>query len=120
MSSWMNRLSPEMPVRLSIHAVTVVPMFAPIITLIAWRRVIMPEFTKPTTITVVAEDDCITAVTARPSMRPFMGLLVREASIFLRRLPARFSRALPIMFMPNRNSDRPPMRDKTLKMVILL
>ena len=54
--SWMKMLSPEMPERERIHAVTVVPMFAPIITLIAWRRVIRPEFTKPTTITVVAEE----------------------------------------------------------------
>ena len=57
MSSFTKKLSLWMPVRLRIHAVTVVPTFAPIMTWIAWRRVISPEFTKPTTITVVADDD---------------------------------------------------------------
>ena len=39
------------------HAVTVVPMLAPMITLIACARVSRPAFTKLTTITVVADDD---------------------------------------------------------------
>ena len=46
----------SMPARLKSHAVTVVPTFAPMMTLIACRRVIMPELTKPTTMTVVAEE----------------------------------------------------------------
>ena len=37
--------------------VIVVPIFAPIMTHIACRKVINPEFTNPTTITVVADDD---------------------------------------------------------------
>ena len=49
-------LSLSIPVILIIHAVTVVPTFAPIITLIACFKVIMPELTKPTTITVVADE----------------------------------------------------------------
>ena len=56
----------------------VVPMFAPMITHTAWRSVIMPEFTKPTTITVVAEEDCITAVMTAPTSTPKMGLDVRR------------------------------------------
>ena len=55
-SSWINRLLLEMPARLKIQAVTVVPMLAPIIIWMACRRVISPELTKPTTITVVAEE----------------------------------------------------------------
>ena len=39
------------------QAVTVVPMFAPIMTPIAWANVKRPAFTKLTTITVVADDD---------------------------------------------------------------
>ena len=35
---------------------------------------IMPEFTKPTTITDVAEEDWITAVTPVPSSSPFTGV----------------------------------------------
>ena len=51
------RLSPWMPVRLRIHAVTVVPMLAPMITPTDCESFMMPELTKPTTITVVAEED---------------------------------------------------------------
>ena len=51
-----KKLSLEMPPRLNIQAVTVVPILAPIITLIACFKVINPEFTNPTTITVVAEE----------------------------------------------------------------
>ena len=39
------------------HAVTVVPMLAPMMIPIACATFIIPEFTNPTTITVVAEDD---------------------------------------------------------------
>ena len=55
-NSCMNKLSLEIPPRLNIHAVTVVPIFAPIITPIDCLSVIIPEFTKPTTITVVADE----------------------------------------------------------------
>ena len=40
-----------------IHAVTVVPILAPIITPIDWAKVSKPAFTKLTTITVVADED---------------------------------------------------------------
>ena len=39
------------------HAVTVVPMLAPIMTPIDWVSVNNPAFTKLTTITVVADED---------------------------------------------------------------
>ena len=45
----------------------VVPMLAPIMIHTACLRVIMPELTKPTTITVVAEEDWITAVMPAPT-----------------------------------------------------
>ena len=51
-----NKLSLEIPPKLRSHAVTVVPIFAPMITVIDCFKVIIPEFTKPTTITVVAEE----------------------------------------------------------------
>ena len=66
----MKKLPLEIPARLRIQAVTVVPMLAPIIIWMACRRVISPELTKPTTITVVAEELCITAVTTRPVSNP--------------------------------------------------
>ena len=49
-------LSLEIPPRLNIHAVTVVPILAPIITPMDCFNVITPELTNPTTITVVAEE----------------------------------------------------------------
>ena len=45
-----------MPERLKIQAVMVVPRFAPMMTPVAWDSFIMPELTKPTTMTVVAAE----------------------------------------------------------------
>ena len=56
-SSVIKILSPLICVKDKIHAVTVVPILAPIITPIARESCIIPEFTKPTTITVTAEED---------------------------------------------------------------
>ena len=50
--------------------VMVVPILAPMITHTAWRSVIMREFTNPTTITVIAEEDCTTAVMPAPTITP--------------------------------------------------
>ena len=67
------------------HAVTVVPMFAPIITPIACVRVRRPAFTKLTTITVVADEDWIIDVMPNPVSTPLNGLdVIAESS--LRRL----------------------------------
>ena len=70
LSSWMKKLPPSKPVRLRIQAVTVVPTLAPMMTPMAWRRESRPEFTKPTTMTVVAEELWMTAVTPRPVRKP--------------------------------------------------
>ena len=58
------------------HAVTVVPMLAPIITLIACFRTISPALTKPITMTVVALEDWISPVIIKPTIMPIMGSLV--------------------------------------------
>ena len=47
-------------------------------TLMACRTFIIPELTKPTTMTEVAEEDWITAVTPVPSRTPFSGVLLRR------------------------------------------
>ena len=57
LSSFIIILSPSIPERLKIQDVIVVPTFAPIMMPIACLSFIIPEFTKPTTITVVADDD---------------------------------------------------------------
>ena len=56
--------------------VIVVPIFAPMMIHTACLSVIMPEFTNPTTITVVADDDWITAVTPAPTRTPRKRLAV--------------------------------------------
>ena len=117
-SSCRNRLSPLMPDSDSSHAVTVVPMFAPMITGIDCRRLRSPELTKPTTMTVVADDDWITAVTARPVSRPENRPLVSFARMAFSESPARFSSAVPITLMPNRNRLSEPSMVKKSKIVI--
>ena len=111
--SFRNRLSPSMPPRDRIQAVAVVPTLAPMMTLIAWPRLSRLELTKPTTITVVAEEDWMMAVTARPVRKPSIRLVVSLPRMVRRLEPARRSRALPIMFMPNRNRLRPPIMVNT-------
>ena len=61
-----------------IQPVMLVPISAPWITLSACSGFIMPELTKPTSMTEVAEDDWITAVTPAPSSRPFSGVPERR------------------------------------------
>ena len=100
--------SPLMPPRLRSQAVTVVPMFAPMMTPIACRRVMSPEFTKPTTMTVVADELWMIEVITRPVRKPVRGLPVILLSVVRRRLPARRSSAWPITFMPKRNRHSPP------------
>lgn len=108
-------MPPVIPVRLRTQAVTVVPTLAPMIMLMDWPRVITPEFTKPTTMTVVAEELCITAVTRRPVRKPTTGLSVSLPSTCLRLLPARRSRDCPMMFIPKRKRLRPPSSVKASK-----
>ena len=92
LSSWTKKLPLSSPVRLRIQAVTVVPTLAPMITPMAWRRESRPEFTKPTTITVVAEELWITAVTPMPVRKPRNLREVSLLSSIFRLLPADFSR----------------------------
>ena len=57
-----------------IHAVNVVPIFAPMMTEMAWASVSRPALTNETVITVVAVDDCTEAVTTEPVNNPVMRL----------------------------------------------
>ena len=83
----------SMPPRLRSHAVTVVPTFAPMMTLMACRSVIRPELTKPTTMTVVADELWMIAVTPRPVRKPMATLPVILPSRLRRLPPARRSSA---------------------------
>lgn len=71
----------SIPVRLRSQEVTVVPMLAPMMMPTACVSFMMPEFTKPTTMTVVAEDDWITAVTPAPKRTALIGFDVSFSRI---------------------------------------
>ena len=73
-----------------IHAVTVVPILAPMITPIDCDKVSSPALTKLTTITVVAEEDWISAVMSTPVSTPVTRLVVIAVRIFRKRSPANF------------------------------
>ena len=89
-------------------AVTVVPILAPIMIPIAWDSDIIPAFTKPTTITVVALELWIIPVTTAPTKTPITTLLVRNPIIFFNCSPADFWSPSPIIFMPYKNNPNPP------------
>ena len=95
-----SRLPLWMPVSERIQLVIVVPMFAPMITPTAWESFMMPELTKPTTMTVVAEEDWITAVTAAPSSTARMRLLVSCSRMFSSLPPEARESPSPITCMP--------------------
>ena len=86
--------------RQMIHPVMLVPITAPMMIAIAWRSFIIAEFTKPTTMTLVAEEDWITAVTPVPSRIPLTGVPDRRYRISSSRLPATFFSPSPIRAMP--------------------
>ena len=72
-----NRLSLWMPVVDRSQAVMVVPMLAPRITPTDCSSVMIWELTKPTTMTIVAPEDWMTAVTRVPRSAAFHLLEVR-------------------------------------------
>ena len=83
-----------------IQAVNVVPTFAPIITAIDWPRLIRPALTKLTTITVDADELCISAVIIMPVKSPAKRLRVMADKMLRRRSPAAFCNPSLITFMP--------------------
>ena len=89
-----------MPERLVIQAVRVVPTLAPKMMWMVWENCMMPEFTRPTSMTVVAEEDCMAMVMTAPSTMLRRGLAVILRSISSRRPPAIFSRLEDMTFMP--------------------
>ena len=113
-----SRLSPSRLARLRIHDVAVVPMLAPMMTPTACDSRMMPEFTNPTTITVVAEEDWMTAVTSAPSSTPFHLLEVSFSKICSSRPPLALLSAELMVSIPYKNSARPPTSVSTPKISI--
>ena len=91
-----------------IHAVSVVPILAPMITLMACARVSSPALTKETVITVVAVDDCTAAVTSIPVSIPVNRLVVMAPSTCRNCGPAIFCKASLMVFIPYISSAREP------------
>ena len=79
---------PLMPAVDSIQPVTVVPTFAPTISGMVCRSVMMAELTKPTAMTVVAAEDCTMQVNPAPSRKLLAALVVSLAMMPFSRLPA--------------------------------
>ena len=111
-------LSLSMPVRERIHAVRVVPMLEPMMTPMVCPSSMTPEFTRPTSITVMAEEDWMAMVMPAPSSRLLKGLEVMRLSMRSSLPPAIFSRLLDMTVMPYKKNARPPQRVKTEKMSI--
>ena len=90
----------SIPVRLKSQDVTVVPIFAPMMMPTAWVSFMIPEFTKPTTMTVVADDDWMIAVTPAPKRTALIGFDVSFSRILSSLPPESFSRPFPIVSIP--------------------
>ena len=101
-----SRNDPPKEFRLSSHAVAVVPRFAPIMTPTDWLTLMMPEFTRPTTMTVVT-DDCTKTASPVPNSHPQMRFPVTFSMSPLSLPPASCVSVSLITFMPNMNSARP-------------
>ena len=114
-----QKASLSMPVRLKIQEVTVVPMLAPMMIPTACFRLIIPELTNPTTITVVAEEDWITPVTTAPMSTAFNGLLVSFSRMRSNRPPDARDSPSPNRFIPYRNNASPPTIFSKSKKLIL-
>ena len=102
------------------HAVIVVPILAPMITPTACTSVIRPAFTKPTTITVVAELLCIIAVTPAPTRIPISRFRVRNSSRCFILSPADFCRPSAMTFIPYKNIPRPPAKRNSISICSMI
>ena len=91
--------------------VTVVPIFEPIIIAAAWLRVITLAFTNPITITVVAEELWITAVTKAPIKTPFIRFPAIFSNKFFILSPAISFKLSLINFIANMKTPTPPINE---------
>ncbi len=95
-------------------------MLEPIITPTVWLSSIMPEFTRPTSITVMAEEDWMAMVITAPRARPLKRFEVMERRTLSKRPPTIFSSPAESTCMPYRKKAKPPSRVKREKMSIKL
>ena len=88
--------------------VTVAPTFAPSVTLAACHSAISPALTKLTTITVVTDDDWLSALTTTPAPKPRNRSLPTRPMMRRRRSPARACAASDMVLSPSRRRPKPP------------
>ena len=118
LSSLTHTFPLSIPARERIHEVIVVPILAPMITPTACVSFIMPELTKPTTMTVVADEDWIVAVTKAPSSNAFILFSVSFSKTFSSFPPESITRPSPMVFIPYKNRASPPIIVSTPKISI--
>ena len=75
--------SPTSGTKAMIHAVVVVPMLEPMITLMACVRLRRPDETNPTAMTVMIEEDCTMIVEMQPVITPARRCVVARDMNFL-------------------------------------
>ena len=100
--------------------VTVVPMSAPRMTPIVWRRLSRPAEVKPTSMTVVALDDCSTAVTPAPTRSARKRSPVSVERTWRSRVPAARCSPSPTSRTPYRRSAVPPRSAKRTRLASLM
>jgi hypothetical protein len=100
--------------------VMVVPILAPRITPTDLARGSNPALTKLTTITVVADDDCMIAVIRKPVTTPITRFEVMEDNIPRMRWPATFCNASLIIFIPRRNRPSDPTIVRKLNTILMI
>lgn len=101
------------------HAVSVVPILAPIMTPTALPKDSKPAFTKLTTMIVVADEDWTRAVRTVPVRTRLKAFEVIEAMKDLRRSPADFCKPSLMSAIPKRNMHRAPKSDSTCRTVVI-
>ena len=99
------------------RAVTDVPILAPIIMGIAFVTFSAPPATKPTTIDVVEEDDCMIEVTRIPIKRPTKGLVVVSINVSARSFPNIFN-DVPISSRLNKKRYKKKIKNRELNKVM--
>ena len=102
-----------------IHAVTVVPMWAPRIIEMACMSVRSPALTKETVINVVAVELCTEAVTNMPVSIPVKRFVVMVPSTCLSCGPAIFCKASLMDFIPNISRARHPNIFNAIQVIII-
>ena len=97
--------------------VIVAPMFAPMMIQTACSSVMMEEPTNDTSMTVVADELCTSAVTPAPTRMLMMRLDVSFSNTDFIEFPAVSSRPFDIMRMPYRNNASPPSIETTISTI---